>query len=156
MHLCRPAKGQRLESLPAFSVPWRFCNCYGFFLVFEILKLHCCTSEPAFVTSPFLSRETTTAAIRRLHLRLNFVCSVHPQMLEDTTRFVIYLFNSFAQEITREDCSGGGEEADKFWGVRRILPEFPRTCPKNFCVRQCEFSLTKIKTFFEKKFFFSK
>ena len=39
MHLCSPVKGQRLDKLPVFSVPWRFCNCYGFFLVFEILNI---------------------------------------------------------------------------------------------------------------------
>jgi len=38
VHLNRPVKGQRLDNLPFFSVPWRFCNCYGFFLVFEILN----------------------------------------------------------------------------------------------------------------------
>ena len=38
MHLNRPVKGQRLDNLAFFSVPWRFCNCYGFFLVFEILN----------------------------------------------------------------------------------------------------------------------
>ena len=26
----------RHDNLPFFSVPWCFCNCYGFFLVFEI------------------------------------------------------------------------------------------------------------------------
>jgi len=31
-------QGQRLDNLPDFSVLWRFCNCYGFFLVFEILN----------------------------------------------------------------------------------------------------------------------
>ena len=38
MHLNRPVKGQRLDNLAVFSVPWRFCSCYGFFLVFEILN----------------------------------------------------------------------------------------------------------------------
>ena len=38
MHLNRPVKGQRLDNLAVFSVPWRFCNCYGFFLIFEILN----------------------------------------------------------------------------------------------------------------------
>jgi len=38
VHLNRPVKGQRLDNLAVFSVPWRFCNCYGFFLVFEILN----------------------------------------------------------------------------------------------------------------------
>jgi len=33
-----PVKEQRFDNLPFFSVPWRFCNCYGFFLVFEILN----------------------------------------------------------------------------------------------------------------------
>jgi len=38
VHLNRPVKGQWLDNLAVFSVPWRFCNCYGFFLVFEILN----------------------------------------------------------------------------------------------------------------------
>ena len=38
VHLNRPVKGQRLDNLAVFSVPWRFCNCYGFFVVFEILN----------------------------------------------------------------------------------------------------------------------
>ena len=38
MHLNRPVKGQRLDNLVVFSVPRRFCNCYDFFLVFEILN----------------------------------------------------------------------------------------------------------------------
>jgi len=38
MHLYRPVKGQRLDNLPVFMVPWRLCKCYGFFLVFEILN----------------------------------------------------------------------------------------------------------------------
>jgi len=33
-----PVKGLRLDNLAVFSVPWRFCNCYGFFPVFEILN----------------------------------------------------------------------------------------------------------------------
>jgi len=38
VHLNRPVKGQRLDNLEVFSMPRRFCNCYGFFLVFEILN----------------------------------------------------------------------------------------------------------------------
>ena len=38
VHLNRPVKGQRLNNLAFFSVPRRFCNCYDFFLVFEILN----------------------------------------------------------------------------------------------------------------------
>ena len=38
MHLNRPVKGQRLHKRAVFSVPWRFCNCCDFFLVFEILN----------------------------------------------------------------------------------------------------------------------
>jgi len=38
VHLNRPVKEQRLDNLAVFSVPRRFCNCYGFFLVFEILN----------------------------------------------------------------------------------------------------------------------
>jgi len=38
IHLYPPAMGQLLENLPFCSMPWRFCNCYGFFLVFEILN----------------------------------------------------------------------------------------------------------------------
>jgi len=38
MHLCPSVKGKRLDNLLFFLVPWRFCNCYDFFLVFEILN----------------------------------------------------------------------------------------------------------------------
>ena len=49
VHLNRPVKGQRLDNLAFFSVPWRFCNCYGFFLVFEILNFRQINStQPTF------------------------------------------------------------------------------------------------------------
>jgi len=31
-----PDKGQPLDNLPVFALPWIIYNCYGFFLVFEI------------------------------------------------------------------------------------------------------------------------
>ena len=30
-----PTKGRWRDNLLVYSVPWRFCNCYGFLLVFE-------------------------------------------------------------------------------------------------------------------------
>jgi len=38
VHLIRPVKGQRLDNLAVFFGFPAFCNCYGFFLVFDILN----------------------------------------------------------------------------------------------------------------------
>ena len=88
MHV-RDGQGQRLDNLAFFSVPWRFCNCYGFFLVFEIINFRQINStqlrlktDQVHVEDPV---QKTQAAPNRLEEANSWSCifqQCHPHRLD--------------------------------------------------------------------------